>query len=354
MMRVQSSLAMTVAALGVVGAWVVLRSADRPPDMVFHGEAMVDAADTFLGLLDAESHARATFPFGDEERFNWEFVPASRLGLPLKDMSAEQRRAAHALLQTILSSQGYLKATGVMQLEGILGMIENRPERRDPEDYYVSIFGTPSGDAGWGWRFEGHHLSLNFTSVTNEVVVATPSFMGTNPHLVPSGANMGWRVLGAEEDIARNLLGMLDDAQRGRAVIAAEAPSNIITSNDRRVMLEEFEGLPAADMTAAQRGVLTRVIEEYVHNLDHDAAHAQMQKIMEAGFDNVYFAWAGGSARGEGHYYRVHGPTFLIEYDNTQNNANHVHSVWRDLTDDFGEDLLRRHYDEADHHDPQP
>jgi hypothetical protein len=341
---------MAVAALVAVGVAMVL----RPSDMAFHGEAMVGAADTFLGLLDAESRARAVFPFGDEERFNWVFVPASRQGLPLKDMSPEQRRAAHALLQTILSSQGYLKATGVMQLEGILGTIENRPERRDPEDYYVSIFGTPSSDAAWGWRFEGHHLSLNFTSVTNEVVVSTPSFMGTNPHRVPSGANTGWRVLGAEEDIARDLLRLLDNAQRGRALIAAEAPNDIITSNDRRVMLEEFEGLPAAEMTDAQRGVLTRLIEEYVHNLDHDAAHAQMQEILGAGFDNVYFAWAGSSTPGEGHYYRVHGPTFLIEYDNTQNNANHVHSVWRDLTDDFGEDLLRRHYDEADHHDPQP
>jgi hypothetical protein len=345
---------MTVAALGAVGAAVAMRAADRPPDAAFRGAAMVDAADTFLGLLDAESRARATFAFGDEERFNWVFVPASRLGLPLKDMTGEQRSAAHRLLQTILSSQGYLKTTGVMQLEGILGVMENRPDRRDPEDYYVSIFGTPSGDAAWGWRFEGHHLSLNFTSVTNEVVVSTPSFMGTNPHRVPSGANSGWRVLGAEEDLARELLRMLDDAQRTRAVIAAEAPSNIITTNDRRVMLEAFEGLAAAEMTEPQRGMLTRVIEEYVHNLDHDAAHAQMQKIMEAGFDGVYFAWAGGSAPGEGHYYRVHGPTFLVEYDNTQNNANHVHSVWRDLTDDFGEDLLRRHYDEADHHDPRP
>ncbi len=350
----RSSLWMAAGVLGTVGVAVVQRTPSQIPSAPFAGEAMIAAADTFLHLLDAGTRARATFPFGHEERFNWQFVPASRKGLPLKDMTSGQRRAVHALLQTILSSQGYLKAIGVMQLEGILGVIEDRPARRDPDDYYVSIFGTPAGDAAWGWRFEGHHLSLNFTSVTNEVVVATPSFMGTNPHLVPSGANDGWRVLGAEEDIARALVSMLDDAQRLRAVIATEAPRDIITSNDRRVMLEGFEGLAASEMTDAQRHVLTRLIEEYVHNLDHDAAHAQMQKIMGAGLGDVYFAWAGGFTRGEGHYYRVHGPTFLIEYDNTQNNANHAHSVWRDLTDDFGEDLLRRHYDEADHHGSQP
>jgi hypothetical protein len=313
-----------------------------------YGGDVAAAAEAFLGSLDDATRARAVFPFDGEERFDWHFIPRERKGLPLKDMTGEQRTAAHVLMQSVLSSQGYLKATGVMQLEGILGALTNSA-RRDPEDYYFQIFGTPGQDDPWGWRFEGHHISLNFTSATNEMTVATPAFMGSNPAEVRGGPFAGWRLLGAEEDRARTLLGMLSEAQRAKAIIADTAPRDIITGNDRHARLERFEGLPASEINDIQREALLYLIGEYVHNARPDIARARMEKIHEAGIDNLYFAWAGSVRRGEGHYYRVHGPTVLIEYDNTQGNANHVHSVWRDLEDDFGEDLLRKHYEESDH-----
>ena len=310
---------------------------------------MVAAAQAFLDVLDAESREKATRPFEHEERFNWHFVPRAREGLPFDEMNEDQRRAAHALMRSALSSAGYLKATGVMRLEQILGMLENRPERRNPERYFFLVFGTPGQDSPWAWRLEGHHLSLSFTSVTN-TVVTTPAFMGSNPATVPSGPSMGWRVLGAEEDLGRALVLMLNAQQRAKATIATEAPRDIFTGADRTASLERFEGLPASEMNDAQRVALMRVIEEYVHNMQHDIAHEQLEKITDAGFEKIYFAWAGGTEPGDGHYYRVHGPTVLFEYDNTQNDANHVHAVWRDFSNDFGDDLLRRHYEQSNHH----
>ena len=320
----------------------------RPLTPGYGGDA-AEVAQAFLESLDDAARTRAVFPFDGEERFDWHFVPRERKGLPLEAMTPDQRRAAHALLQSVLSSQGYLKATGVMQLEGILGALTNST-RRNPEDYYFQIFGTPGHDDPWGWRFEGHHISLNFTSPTNDVTVTTPSFLGSNPHEVRGGPYAGWRLLGAEEDRARELLALLNEAQRTKAIIADSAPRDIITGNDRQARLERFEGLPASEMNDVQREALLYLIGEYVHNARPDIARAQMEKIHEAGIDNLYFAWAGSVRRGEGHYYRVHGPTVLLEYDNTQGNANHVHSVWRDLEDDFGEDLLRKHYEQHDHH----
>lgn len=319
----------------------------RPPTRAYDRD-VATAAVTFLESLDNEARARAVFPFDGEERFDWHFIPRERQGLPLEAMTPDQRNAAHALLQSVLSSQGYLKATGVMQLEGILGALTNS-SRRNPQDYYFQIFGAPGRGDPWGWRFEGHHISLNFTSPTNDVTVTTPSFMGANPHVVGGGPYAGWRLLGAEEDRARALLGSLSEGKRARAIIVDTAPRDIITGNDRRARLERFEGLPASEMNSAQREALLALISEYVHNAKPDIARAQMEKIREAGIENLYFAWAGSMRRGEGHYYRVHGPTVLFEYDNTQGNANHVHSVWRDVENDFGDDLLRRHYEENDH-----
>ena len=340
----------------VLGAWALLggsaggagaadgASATGPGDIAAR-------AATFLSLLDGEARGRATYALGDEEQFNWAFTPVSRNGLPLKDMTMEQRAAAHALLQTTMSSQGYHKANAIIELERILGVLEGRPQRRDPEDYYVAIFGDPDAGGPWAWRFEGHHLSLNFSSPENELTVTGPAFMGANPATVTSGEKAGWRPLGREEDLARALLFMLDPEQREMAVIAAEAPRDIITGNDREARLDGFEGIPASRLTGEQREVLMGVIWEYVGNMEAESAHAWMARIRdEIPADEIHFAWAGSPEPGEGHYYRVHAPQFLIEYDNTQGNANHVHSVWRDLENDFGGDALARHYEEGHEH----
>ena len=343
-------IALGLVLLGGAALLALAQNNTPPPSATLSAAGMEEAAQAFLDLLDDDARARAHRAFEDEERFNWHFVPRRRNGLPLKAMNEAQRKAALALLQSALSQQGYEKATHVIELERILGVLENNPTRRDPENYYVTIFGTPSEDVPWGWRFEGHHLSLNFSSVTREVVASTPAFFGANPAEVPGGAREGWRVLAVEEDRARALLGLLDDAQRARALIATTAPRDIITGNDRHARLQSFEGLPASAMTPAQRDTLLRLVEAYTHNMPPDVAAAAWGRIEEAGIDKVYFAWAGSTRRGEGHYYRIHGPTLLLEYDNTQNNANHIHTVWRGFENDFGEDLLRKHYEESDHH----
>lgn len=318
-------------------------------DGALSAPSMAKAADAFLATLEEDEREVAVFSFEDEERYNFHYTPVERMGLPLKDMSLEQRRAVHALLRTALSARGYLKATSVMQLEQVLHEIEQPGWVRDRALYYLSVFGTPAEGEPWGWRFEGHHLSLNYTSVTNEVTATTPAFFGANPAEVRTGPTAGLRVLGAEEDLGRRLVMELDERQRTTAIITDSAPREIITRNDREVTLQSFEGLPASDMSQAQRELLREVVLQYTHNMRPDLADGQMKKIEEAGFENLHFAWAGGLNPGEEHYYRVHGPTVLIEFDNTQGDGNHVHSVWRDLTDDFGEDLLLRHYEEHAH-----
>jgi len=309
---------------------------------------MAIAAQAYVATLGSAELDRGTWQLDAEQRFDWHFVPWERYGVRIRDMTPEQRTAAHGLLQSVLSSQGYLKATGVMQLEGILGLIESRPDRRDPQDYYFNIFGTPSEDEAWAWRFEGHHISMNFTSAGDAPPSITPAFLGSNPAVVGEGPNAGRRLLGAEENLARELMVLLTDAQRRTAIIEADAPSDIVTGTTRRVELDRFEGLAASDMNAEQVHTLMQGLEEYLNNASAEVADAQMDRIHEAGMENLHFAWAGSTVRGEGHYYRIHGPTVLIEYDNVQGGANHVHSVWRDPENDFGDDLLSRHY--ADEH----
>jgi hypothetical protein len=254
------------------------------------------------------------------------------------------------MLREALSARGYEKTTGVLELEAILRETEAFGSLlRDPELYYLAIFGEPSDEKPWGWRFEGHHLSLNFSSASGRIVAATPSFFGANPARVPSGPRAGWRVLPAEEDLGRRLLGSFDEGQRRAAVMAVSAPSDIILGPGRK-SVPDPAGLAYADMSEAQRAILMELVGEYLGNMRADVARAQREKIEKAGLGTIRFAWAGGVRVGEGHYYRIQGPTFVIEYDNTQNHANHVHSVWRDLEDDFGGDLLRRHYAESPHH----
>ncbi|MCE2422462.1 MAG: DUF3500 domain-containing protein [Gemmatimonadetes bacterium] len=339
-----------VAVVAAAGAALVSAGGSDGGAASVPGDSdLADAAVRFLATLDAGALDRATYELGDEERFDWKFVPTSRNGLPLKDMTLAQRSAAHDLLATAMSAQGYLKAGAVMELERILGILEGRPERRDPEDYYVTVFGEPGPDQAWGWRFEGHHLSLNFSSPAGAITITGPAFMGANPAVVPSGEKAGWRPLGKEEDIARALFVSLDESQSAAALIAEEAPRDIITRDDREATLAEFSGIPWHDLRPAQQAALLALIGQYTGNMAADAAHEWTTRI-QADPSGIHFAWAGSAEVGEGHYYRVHSPAFLIEYDNTQNDANHIHSVWRDLENDFGGDALARHYETGTGH----
>jgi hypothetical protein len=311
---------------------------------------VAEAATRFLEALRPALRAECVLPIEDGNRLAWSYLPGRRRGVSLGRMNETERREALAILETALSVQGYRKAEGVRELEGILREIEAFGSlRRDPDAYYLTIFGDPSTRGPWAWRFEGHHLSLNFSSATGRIVSETPSFYGANPARVPEGPRKDWRLLAAEEDLARQLLASLDPGQRTRAILPVAAPADIILGVGRG-RVPDPEGVAYAELSAAQRRILMDLVGAYLGNLREDVASVQRGKIEKAGLDAVRFAWAGGTKTGEGHYYRIQGPTFVIEYDNTQNHANHVHSVYRDLEDDFGGDLLRRHYAESPHH----
>jgi Protein of unknown function (DUF3500) len=313
---------------------------------------MLAAARRFWESLDGSRQRRVHYPLDDAERSNWNYMPGTRVGLALGELTAAQRTAALALLESALSAAGYAKATAIMALEEILGNLEGRSADdrfRDPGNYFLTLFGPLAAEGCWGWRIDGHHLSLTFVAATAELVTTTPTFFGANPAEVPHGPQQGWRVLRDEEEFGRRLLHSLAAAQREQAIIAHRAPRDIITGTSREICPGDPAGLPATELTAPQRELLLRLIGLYAGNLRDDLAAARLRRVHQAGIGKLHFAWAGGAERGEGHYYRIHGPTVLIEYDNTQNNANHIHTVMRDPEEDFGNDLLRRHYAQSAH-----
>lgn len=336
-------------ALGVFVA--VLAAVVVASQRAVSGAAMAAAATRFLDGLTPELRQQATFPVESDERVRWHFIPTNtfpRNGVPLKAMTEPQRELARNLLRAALSQRGLLTVTAIMELETLLKGIESaRGGRggmnRDPELYYFSVFGTPAPKGVWGWRVEGHHLSLHFTIANNSAVASSPAFLGTNPHEIREGPQTGHRILAAEEDAGRALVLALDDAQRATAVIAAVAPSDIVTMTTLKIEPLSPVGILAGALTAKQRALLMQVIDAYASKMADDTAAARLAMIQKAGLEKIAFAWAGETERGKKHYYRVQGPTFLIEYDNTQNDGNHVHSVWRDFSGDFGRDLLREH-----------
>ncbi|HKX32984.1 MAG TPA: DUF3500 domain-containing protein [Blastocatellia bacterium] len=314
------------------------------------GAAMAEGANKFLASLTPEQRAKAVFKFDDEQRFDWHFIPRPRKGLPLKELTTDQRQLAMEFMKTGLGSAGYQKATTIFSLEPILKELEKGSGPvRDPELYYFSVFGTPSAKNVWGWRVEGHHVSLNYTVVKGELISNTPLFFGANPAEVREGPRQGLRVLAGEEDKGRDLIRSLDEKQRAVAIYDQTAPKDMLTFNNRKADPLKPEGLAASQLNKEQKDLLNRLLEEYLSRMSQDVADERRKKVREAGIDTIYFAWAGGINRGDPHYYRLQGRTFLIEYDDTQNNANHIHTVWRDFNGDFGADLLQEHYKASPH-----
>jgi hypothetical protein len=311
-------------------------------------DLLVEKANKFLASLSGPLKEKAQYKFDDEERYNWHFVPKSRNGISFRDFNPAQREAALELLKTSLSTQGYQKATAIMQLENVLREVEGRgsdDKYRDPLNYYLTIFGTPDKTKAWGWRFEGHHIALNFSSVSNKIESSTPSFFGSNPGIVRSGSERGKQILKDETEIAFSLINSLDADKLKVAMIADKALSEIVSFNSRKAVPLTPAGLSYSEMNDQQKSFFNRLLETYVRNYELGFSNKLMEKIKKAGIEKLTFAWAGSLKPGEGHYYRIQGPMLLIELDNTQNNANHVHSVVRDLTNDFGEDILREHYE---------
>lgn len=308
---------------------------------------MLAVANTFLGSLNAEQKKLATYPLTDAERENWNFVPIERHGLTFKKMSTEQYALGIALLRTGVSASGLARAQAIMQLEFHLKELEKDTPagRRDPANYFVTIFGEPSADKSWGWRFEGHHTAFNFTVVGGKHVFFTPSFLGSNPAEVRSGPRKGERVLGEEEDLGHIFVQSLDATQKKTAIFAEKAPAEIITTNKKRVTALSPEGISAAQLNPAQRERFYALIKLYTNRWRPELAAETFAQFTAAGPEKITFAWAGPIERGAGStYYRIQSPDYLIEFDNTQNNSNHVHTAVRAFKGDFGHDLLAEHY----------
>jgi hypothetical protein len=314
------------------------------PQRAHAASLMTDCASRFLAALNADQRRIAIFPFDSDERLNWHFIPKERKGLPLREMTPYQKHLASALLAAGLSQTGYIKAVTIMSLEDVLKILENDSgERRNPEKYYFSVFGTPSNSGMWGYRVEGHHLSQNYTVVNGKVIEA-PSFFGSNPAEVREGPRKGLRTLAGEDDLGMELIHSLNERQQKIAIVNPTAYQDILTEASRKAALQgQPSGLSASQMNATQFDALMALIEEYARNVPDELAEGRLAQTNQAG-RNIYFAWSGGVNRGDPHYYRVQTPSFLIELDDTQDNANHIHSVWRDFTGDFGDDLLRHHY----------
>jgi hypothetical protein len=318
-------------------------------------ERMGEAATDFLASLASDQRDKATYTFEDRaERTRWYYTPVERGGLPLSEMDHRQQQLAHRLVATGLSRAGYVTASTIIGLETTLDALEGwrfRGHGRDSTLYYVSIFGEPQLTGMWGWRFEGHHISLNYTIVDGQMVAPTPTFFGANPAEAPlSGVGM-LRPLAGTEDLARELVHALDEGQRAQAVLAPAAPADILTTNRPYVEGELLpKGISARKMAAPQREVFAALIGEYIHRMPDEIAEVEAARLQRDGLNDVHFAWMGGMERRQGHYYRLQGPRFLVEYDNTQNDANHIHSVWRDPANDFGAYLLAQHYAHAHKH----
>lgn len=311
---------------------------------------MARAAASFLSSLTETQHAAATFTFTDEDRQRWNFIPPEmhpRSGITLKALDESQRELARALLMTGLSQRGFMTYSDIVTLERILNALGQERFARDPEEYYLAVFGSPDAGDYWGFRFEGHHISLHFTVVAGNITVSTPTFFGANPAVVQDGEHLGLRALGVKEDAGRALMTALSAAQQQQALINGVAPRDIVTGNTHPIDPLFPTGISAADFNAEQLGLLLELITTYSSQMADAIAELRWQKIAADGTGSITFAWAGSLEVGMPHYYRVQSPSFLIEYDNTQDNANHIHAVWRDFADDFGRDLLREHYDNS-------
>ncbi len=301
------------------------------------GSRMAVAADRLLVSLGSEQAAKARYAYDAPERLDWHFIPRPRKGLPIKELKPEQRALAFGLIESGLAGSGFLKATTIMSLEAVLREMEKGSgPTRDPELYFLTIFGTPSDRGKWGWRVEGHHLSLNFTLEDGKIASATPAFFGANPAEVRQGPRAGLRTLADRDDRALRLFQALDENQKKAATFSGEAPGDIRAANKPQPPTEAAVGVSYGELNGDQRGMFRALFESYAEDMPEEVSRAWLGEVRRAGFEAIRFGWAGPADRSRPHAYRVQGPTFLIEFNNTQNGANHIHSLWRNMLGDFG------------------
>lgn len=317
---------------------------------------MTAAANAFLNTLDDSQRATASFPFEGDERYEWAYTPIDRNGLLTRDMTQEQHDAAMAMMDTAYSASAQKTARQIIALETILGEYEGMTNNvsqweRSTERYWFSVFGTPGGDQPWGFRAGGHHIGLATTIVNGELVAYNPLFFGSNPATVKHGPHEGMRTLVEEEDMARALVRSLSDDQKKIAIVDPVAPADVLTKNYRVADPNAApNGIAFSALSDPQRESLVKIVRHYVNRGADDLAANYWKHVESVGMDRWSFAWAGPEEPGEGHYYAVSAPNFVVEYDNTQNGANHIHSVLRDFSNDWGEDVLAAHYKNSDHH----
>ena len=324
---------------------------ERTPD---RARAIAAAAGAFLKSLDDQQIQTVRRPFDDAIRYEWSYVPLPRGGLRLDAMDSTQQRLALAVLDLSLSERGARQAHEIMGLESTLADWEaithfHHPTEvmlaRDPAFYYFTIYGEPGGKQPWGFKVGGHHLGLHVSIVDGDFISPLPLFLGSNPAEIRHGPRVGHRILAEEEDLARRLLAALPPDQKALAIVDPVAPADILTQNYRSIAPGDTPaGLAFSAMPGEPRTHLANLVRHYVERSPSDIATNEWRRIEAVGLDSASFAWAGPETPGRGHYYNVAGPGFLIEYDNTQNDANHIHSVWRGYEHDWGEDLLAEHY----------
>ncbi len=290
------------------------------------------------------------YPLDAPERTAWAYVPGKRKGISWGEMSDPQRAAAVKLLKAALSAEGYTKVEAIRQLEPVLAEMENGNKERDPNRYWFVFFGSPGSDAPWVWRYEGHHVSLTFGNQKGAMVSSTPQFLGSNPAQVLSGPHKGERVLAMEQDLGFKVVESLSPAQSTKAILEREAPTDIITAAARNAAIDGHLGVPYGDLRNDQKRLLMELIRAHAEIQTKSEQKRRLDAVAKEGLDNIVFAWIGPIDRHARHYYRIQGNTFLIEFDNTQSDGNHIHTVWRDFKGDFGEDALAEHYAEDHHH----
>ncbi len=309
-------------------------------------------ANTIINSLDSMQKSKAVFPFDNMSRFEWHYVPAysvPRTGVAVRDLNSNQKQHIYQLLKTYLSDNGYKRTQDIMNTEYLLKELEPNSKSRIPEDYYVAFYGSPGKDKTWGWKFTGHHLALNYTIVDNQLAFA-PFFFGVYPAVRQDTAGKEKKLFKNEEELGFKLINSLTPELRSKAIFALEAFADIVTKNSPKVVPPDTVGVIAKELTFEQKHILNQLIVTYLSNMPAKIAQLRMKRIMSEDFDGIRFGWAGGLKLGEPHYYRIQGKTFLIELDNTQANANHVHTVWRDFQGDYGADLLQEHYNNVKHH----
>ena len=317
-----------------------------------HNTVDFSAALKCINSFDSSQNAKAVFPFDEMSRYDWNYLPPSlipRKGVSLKDLDSTQKKNVYALLKSFLSDKGFSRTQEIMNNEYYLKELEPDMIHRIPENYFAAFYGTPGKDSVWGWKFSGHHIALNFTVVNNQLAF-TPIFFGIYPAEIDTGEYQGRRIIKDEEDIGFDLINMLTGEQQSTAIFQERSFNDVVTSNAIQVGPLPPVGILAKDLTSPQKDVLNKLIACHLTSMPAEIAERRMKRIVSEDFNQIRFGWAGGLLKGVPHYYRIQGKTFLIEFDNTTHNANHIHIVWRDFDGDFGVDLLKEHYKNSGHH----